>query len=743
MMYRLLAAVAGAIAAVQVEFFCAGTPWAHAGLFVFGLVVAFIFAHLMFNLRQSLVAVGTVGAMTAGFYLGSPEMAIICGVPSLLFIWRYHGWWPALLMGTTALAGYQGWCLGGSQLAIIFGVISPLLMLAVFDIFQWKHSLRRAFPLVARIRWILEGIRPEIQQYFIERDTDPRPQGTIEDWGFCIGASKGVKELHEVYLGTKRDYHKPGQIHIQHDNFPLSDDVPINFAPLVLGGTRRNADGSLKCRQPAFLFDRFGISDMSFGSLGMNAVQSLASGAGRAGVMLSTGEGSITPYHLNGVYYEPSASDYAAWAVAYGRSFFSKNWRRTAKPKKGYLGSGQIMWEIGTAKFGCRTANGEFDWERFAKIAANPKITAIKIKISQGAKPTGGGLLPGHKVTPEIAEIRAIPVGVDCKSPNTWKEFAPDADCPHEEREAQGIAKMMAFIKRMQEVSGKPVGIKFCLGKESYIETIAQWLKSNPNEGPDFIHLDGGEGGTGAAPLPLADFVGKSILMSLPTVDNCLRKHGVRDRLVLMSSGKVFNPAQLFIQLALGADYVFGARGYMNALGCIGAKKCGLNTCPTGVATQDRWLQRALVPRVKYIRVANYAEVMHMWLKKLLRTVAKRDTWQLTRDDISMVVGMLKEMDGSVVVPYPEGCGGVRQNPPIPATYGIAAPAKPPELTVVDPDLPWVPEPVAEQSTVPHQLFAKPHDHTQFKADDTSEPQIIQISFTRVTKQKPADEAAS
>lgn len=736
MMFRLLAGVASAIAAVQLEFYAAGTEYVGCGLLLFGLTVVFIFAHLMTGFRKATVAVSTIAAMTIGFKLGGPEVGMLCGIPALLVIWALHGWWPAVLLGTTALAGYQGFLLGGWGLAAALGTISPLMMLALYDVFQWKHSLRRAFPLIARIRWIFLGIRPEIQQYFIERDTDPRPQGTFDDWGFCIGASKN--ELHEVSLGTKKDYHKSGQIHILHDNVPLSDKEPINFAPLVIGGGRLNEDGTLKCKFPGFLFDRFGVSDMSFGSLGAPAVQSLASGAGRAGVTLSTGEGSITPYHLNGVYFEPTAADYAAWGVAYARSLVSKNWRRTPMPRKGYVGSGQIMWEIGTGKFGCRTAEGDFDWDKFRKVAGNPKVMAIKIKISQGAKPTGGGILPGAKVTKEIADIRAVEEGVDCISPNTWLEFQPEKGTPRELRLKVAIEKMMAFVARMQEESGKPVGLKFCVGKEEYVRAIAEWMHDHPNEGPDFVHVDGGEGGTGAAPLPLADYAGLPILIALPMVDNIFREYKIRDRVLIMSSGKVFNPAQLFIQLALGADYVFGARGYMNALGCIGAKRCGDNSCPTGVATQDKWLQRALVPRVKYIRVANYAEVMHLWLKKLLRSVAKHDTYELNRADIAMVVGVLKERDGDEVIPYPKGCDGPR-TPPIPSTYGLTQAAfSPPPLSVMDPNLSFVPEPPTQSSTVPHQLFAKPYDHAQLTREP--EPELIQISFTRVIRKPESGE---
>ncbi len=235
---------------------------------------------------------------------------------------------------------------------------------------------------------------------------------------------------------------------------------------------------------------------------------------------------------------------------------------------------------------------------------------------------------------------------------------------------------MMEFISRAQEETGKPVGIKMAIGDDSFIEEIAQWMSENPGKGPDFIHLDGGEGGTGSAPLMLADYVGMSILHAIPLVDNVLRKHGVRDRVVLMSSGKVFNPAQLFIQLALGSDYVFGARGVMFSLGCIQAKKCGTNQCPSGVATNHWWLKRALVPVEKYTRTGNYIKAMNRYLVTLLRVAGKTDTYLLTRNDIMQVTSS-GEVPMDQVVPYPIGCDSLRKAP-IAESYGLTAPDGPP-----------------------------------------------------------------
>ena len=237
------------------------------------------------------------------------------------------------------------------------------------------------------------------------------------------------------------------------------------------------------------------------------------------------------------------------------------------------------------------------------------------------------------------------------------------------------MPSLMDFIGQLQEISGKPVGIKIVIGTSKMITEIAAWMASHPNQGPDFIHVDGGEGGTGAAPLYRADYIGQSILHALPLADNVLREHNVRERVILMSSGKVFNPAQLFIHLCLGADYVFGARGFMFSLGCIQAKKCATGQCPTGVATQDKWLQRALVPRVKFVRGANYMEAMHKQLIELCRTVGVRDTFELNRCHL-LYVKDSREVSGSVVHPYPLGHEQAR-TAPTPAYFALNDEGKP------------------------------------------------------------------
>lgn len=539
-----------------------------------------------------------------------------------------------------------------SPQAAVIAVALPVALLVPYDIFQRKHSLGRAFPALWRMRLFAEEIRPEMQQYFIETNTSGKPASRADrSWAYASAKAQRT----DISFGSEKEYHQTGQIHIRHKGMPLRDKIPINLKPIVLGPTRRH---------PAYLFGRFGVSDMSFGSIFERAKQALTTGAALAGAPVCTGEGGLTPYDFAGVFAGADWAEHISWYVRHKLlGWAKKSWRAETEAKSHYLGGAQLIPEIGTGKFGFKNPDGSFDWARYRAFMQDPSCIASKIKLHQGAKPGGGGHLPGAKVNSLIAKVRRIPEGVECISPNCFDEF-------------DSVPTMMAFIARAQEESGKAVGIKIAIGDDALIEEIAQWMEDNPGLGPDFIHVDGGEGGTGAAPLMLADYVGMSVLHALPLVDNVLRKHHVRDRVVLMSSGKVFNPAQLFIQLALGADYVFGARGPMFALGCIQAKKCGTNNCPSGVATNHWWLKRALVPMEKYVRVANYIKAMNTYLITLLRVVNKTDTYLLTRGDI-MKVTSHGEVPMDKLVPYPEGCAGLRL-PPIAESYGLTAPAEPP-----------------------------------------------------------------
>jgi glutamate synthase domain-containing protein 2 len=522
-----------------------------------------------------------------------------------------------------------------------------MIQVGIADYHQPIHSLERALPVVAHIRRFAELIREEIRQYFFENDEDGRPANRLER-NQVYRLSKGEKN--EIGLGTTQDYSKIGEVHVPPSGHPVPDHEPIKFAPIIMGADLPH---------PAYLYGRFGISDMSFGSLGRAAVEAFTSGA-RYGMkfveepgsnreirgLMSTGEGGLTPYHLNGVYIEPTRTKVFAWKAATALSHLHSGFRPEPLPRVGNLGCGDIVWEVGTGNFSCRTADGGLDLEEFLRKASDPRVIAIKWKISQGAKPGCGAMLPGDKVTEEVSQIRGIPMGQDCHSPNTRNDW-------------HDIPSMMAFLADKRKRTGKPQLIKFAVGDRQWLKELCEYIADPSHERAlDGIHIDGGEGGTGAAPQAIADRVGMSIWHAIPLVDNMLREHGIRDQLVLISSAKAFTPGQLYIQLCLGANYVMGARGPMMALGCIQSGKCHLGECVVGITTHHEWLQHALNTRVKYRRMANYMEGMHKELIRFLRIRGKRDTLELTRDDITFNE-QYDEVPGTKAYPYPQNCQGV------------------------------------------------------------------------------------
>lgn len=559
----------------------------------------------------------------------------------------------ALLVGALTTSGTASY--------FLWAVTAGLLVFIVYDLFQNQHSLGRVFPFSWRGRLVAEELRPEAQQYFVETNTSGKP-ASRKDRDWCYASSKG--QATDVYFGTEKEYHQPGQIHIRHKGVGTNRKAPIELRPILVGAHRP---------QPFFLHGRYGVSDISFGAAFERAKQAIASGAADAGVIISIGEGGLTPYDLNGVELPPHIARRAAWHLQHDLlSTVYSPWKNLPYPESRFLGGPDLMIEIGSGKFGFRKEDGSFDFERFAAIMRYSRCKCVKLKLHQGAKAGGGGHLPGRKVNKLIAKIRRIPVGQDCISPNTWDEF-------------DNVPELMAFGEKLTAICGKPWGIKIAIGDDSFIIEIAKWMAEHPGQGPDFIHVDGGEGGTGAGPLMLADYVGMSILHALPLVDNVLRKYGVRNRVVLMSSGKVFNPGQLFIQLALGADFVFGIRGTMFALGCIQAKICGTNRCPSGVTTNHWWLKRALVPRVKWKRVSRYLKEMNwVFLPELLRVVRVRDSLELDRRNLGIVTGFT-ETPMSEELPYPEE--PFERILPIAENYGMVAPSGPDGPTRMDKEM--------------------------------------------------------
>jgi len=415
-----------------------------------------------------------------------------------------------------------------------------------------------------------------------------------------------------------------------------------------------------KRRKPWIPSHPIGIAHMSFGALSEEAVRALSSGGMKADIHMGTGEGGLTKYHIDGVEHPITWKQFFGYHLSLASHYclhFGRN-ERPVKPRGKIVGGAKIVVEIGPAKFGFRRLitdpfvdakargfrkvwSNEFDWDKYAEVMQNEQFVASEVKGGQGAKPGQGGKLPKEKITPEIAEIRGVEEGVDCYSPNAWDEF-------------DTVEGLVAFIAKLQEASGKPVGYKTPVGTEKFIRTLAKHMQESGN-GPDFITIDGGEGGTGSAPNVLADSVGLPLYHAIPKVDNALREFGVRDQVVVIGSGLIAKGDDIMICIALGADMVHIARAFLiGGLGCIMALRCQTNRCPTGIATQDPRLRRGLDPVDKYVRVYNYASVLQREILMLCKSMGVRNPWELTRDHVSVVSAPMVSTLLSEIHPYPD-----------------------------------------------------------------------------------------
>jgi glutamate synthase domain-containing protein 2 len=423
-------------------------------------------------------------------------------------------------------------------------ILVPLALLALlgtWDYFQPRHNLLRNYPLSAHFRWLFEALRPMIRQYLFESEEDGRPFQR-QQRSLVYRRAKNVDD--KQAFGTLVDYYRPGHEWITHSI------VPKNKRQI---GTRVEVGGP-QCSAP-YSASVFNISAMSFGSISANAVRALNHGAKLGAFAHDTGEGGISPYHREH--------------------------------------GGDLIWEIGSGYFGCRDARGDFDPGRFRDLAQDPQVKMIEVKLSQGAKPGGGGFLPGAKVTAEIAAARGIAAGVDCVSPNAHRAFSTPVE-------------LLELVSRLRELSaGKPTGFKLCVGDPVELMAIAKAMLETGIR-PDFVVIDGAEGGTGAAPLELANRVGMPLREGLILARDVLLGAGLRDEIRLAASGKVVSAYDLAVNMALGADWCNSARGFMFALGCVQSLVCHTDRCPTGVATQDQRRQRALVVEDKSERVASY-----------------------------------------------------------------------------------------------------------------------------------------
>lgn len=430
--------------------------------------------------------------------------------------------------------------LKGGALGLIAGTVA-IGAVAMYDLTQKKRAVLHNYPVIGHARYLLNKIRPQIQQYFIERDWDGRPfnRTTREDI-----YARAKNEKHEESFGSLEDVEKVGGEWLVHSMTPL--DPPETPPRVRVGGP--------ECKRP-YDMSLLNVSAMSFGALSANAIRALNEGAAKGGFAHDTGEGGISDYHREG--------------------------------------GGALVWEIGTGYFGARTPSGDFDPAEFADKSADDQVKMVSLKLSQGAKPGLGGVLPGSKVTPEIARIRDVPVGEKCVSPAQHRVFSTPIE-------------LIEFIAKMRELSGgKPTGFKLCVTSREDVLAICKAM-IKVGTAPDFIIVDGSEGGTGAAPVEFEDHVGMPLTQGLLTVRNALVGTGMRSRIKVAASGKIAEGNDLVKRLIQGADYTNSARAMMMALGCIQSLRCATNTCPVGVATQDPRRQRGLDVPTKAERVFQY-----------------------------------------------------------------------------------------------------------------------------------------
>jgi len=474
-----------------------------------------------------------------------------------------------------------------------FILTAPLILMGIFDIIQKKHTIRRNFPVIGRLRYVLEAIRPEISQYFVETDTGGRPLNRI----FRSMVYQRAKKVNDTApFGTQMNVYRSGYEWMDHSMYAINKKI-TDFPRITIGGK--------DCKQP-YKSSLLNISAMSFGSLSKNAVMAMNKGAKLGNYAQNTGEGGLSPYHLK-----------------YGAD---------------------IIWQIGTGYFGCRNGDGTFNAETFAKNANKPEVKMIELKISQGAKPGHGGILPAIKNTPEIASIRHIKPHQDVLSPPSHSAFSNPIEFMH-------------FIKQLRQLSnGKPIGFKLCIGKkQEFIDICKAMIKTGIQ--PDYIAVDGGEGGTGAAPVEFTNSIGMPLREGLVFVHDTLTGFDLRKDIKLIAAGKIISGFHMARAMALGADICYSARAMMLSIGCIQALQCNNNTCPVGVATQNKSLMKGLDVDDKGQRNANFHETtVHSFLE-LLHAAGLHHPKEISRKHINRRIGMHKVAKYNEI--YPEmitGC---------------------------------------------------------------------------------------
>ncbi|HEY3697903.1 MAG TPA: FMN-binding glutamate synthase family protein [Spongiibacteraceae bacterium] len=465
--------------------------------------------------------------------------------------------------------------LGIFLFVVLLGLAISFAVMYIQDCFQHQHAVRRNFPLIGRVRYGIESLGPFLRQYLFDTDRGLLPFNRAER-AWVYRAAKNLDNT--VAFGSTLNLTEPGTVIFANSAFPILDQLGENAPKLVIGPHTPN---------PYTPQSFFNISGMSFGALSKPAVQALARGAAKAGCWMDTGEGGLAPYHLEG--------------------------------------GCDIVMQIGTAKYGVRDLEGKLSDAALRQIAAYPQVKMFELKLSQGAKPGKGGILPAIKVTAEIAKIRGIHAGQDSISPNRHPEIKNTDD-------------LLDMIEHIRAVTGKPTGIKLALGEPEWIDELCEKINQRgSNFAPDFITLDSGDGGSGAAPETLIDNVGLLLRESLPVLVDKLTEHGLRERVRVIAAGKLLNPVSVAWALCMGADFINSARGFLFALGCIQAMQCNKNTCPTGITTQDPRLQRGLNVELKAERVYHFAKNMVKEVEVVAHSCGVSDPRQLRRHHVRMV----------------------------------------------------------------------------------------------------------
>lgn len=454
-------------------------------------------------------------------------------------------------------------------------LVLVVLLLFIKDVTQTKDAIRRNYPVIGRFRYLFSNLGEFFRQYFFAMDREEMPFNRAErEWVYK--SSKAIDNT--MAFGSTKNLTPPGTALFVNCPFPTLDEQATTAPALIIGPY---------CKQPYEAKSLINISGMSYGALSKPAVRALSKGAKLAGCWMNTGEGGLSPYHLEG--------------------------------------DCELVMQIGTAKYGVRTDDGKLDDKKLHEVAAHPQVKMFEVKISQGAKPGKGGILPGAKVTADIARIRGIEPGKDSISPNRHAEVS-------------NVTELLNFVRHVREVTGKPTGFKVVIGSYGWLETLCEEIRRNGIESaPDFITIDSCDGGTGAAPMPLMDDVGLPIREALPMVVDILDRYGVRERIKIVASGKLITPAGVAWALCSGADFITSARGFLFALGCIQALKCNKNTCPTGITTHNKHLQKGLDPDERAVRVKNFVNKLNYGTGLIAHSCGVRQPRELTRKHCRIV----------------------------------------------------------------------------------------------------------